>query len=142
MGSADLIRHLAHAGLRLEVDGARLVVWPAARLTDDIRALIREHKGELLRTLASAQDAGPPAGESQADEDDRITCSTCRHFRVVTTRCSNHVRAGMPFDLVPELTTMPQRCPGYAPLLTGPKRKESGPMPKESPPGRERGTIP
>lgn len=147
MGCVDLIRHLARAGLKLTADGERLIVTPAARLTDELRALIRDQKGELMRSLASASAPSAVAGQGLAGDDDRITCTGCRHFRVVAKRCSNHVRAGMPFDLAPEVTTLPQRCPGYAALppagevqpgCIGPMPKESatastpGPFPKES----------
>lgn len=134
MSCADLIRNLAQAGLRLTADGERLIVTPAARLTDELRALIREQKGELMRSLASPAETSAVAGQGLGGDDDRIACTTCRHFRVVPKRCSNHVRAGMPFDLAPELTTLPQRCPGYAamPAEVEVQPCRFGPMPKES----------
>lgn len=65
-------RILADAGLHLRADGTRLIVAPAERLTDPLRALIRQHKAELLEsaravrgnplmTVAQAEAAHRPA---------------------------------------------------------------------------------
>lgn len=40
-------------GLEAEAKGDRLVVFPAHRLTDDLRCYIRQHKPDLLRELSS-----------------------------------------------------------------------------------------
>jgi hypothetical protein len=44
--AAFLLLHIE--GLRLALDGERLVVRPASRLTDELRELIRRHRDELV----------------------------------------------------------------------------------------------
>lgn len=51
MGARDLIADLSGAGLSVTVEGHRLVVRPASKLTDSIRAALREAKPELLQLL-------------------------------------------------------------------------------------------
>ena len=41
MGARELLSELAGAGFELETDGDRLVIRPASRLTDDLRAAVR-----------------------------------------------------------------------------------------------------
>lgn len=52
MGAPDLLQHLRGAGFRLDVAGDKLMVAPAAALTDAYRQAIREHRTELLALLA------------------------------------------------------------------------------------------
>lgn len=114
MGAADLLKHLGDAGLKLTADGNRLIVSPTERLTDGLMASIRAHKAVLLAAL-SASNAGTPSGLLRAGvDDDRLTCASCKHFRAGTQRCSNYLAAGMPRDLGPDLSRLPQRCPGFA----------------------------
>lgn len=52
--SSDPLTPLVDAGLELRlVDGGRLSVVPAARLTDPLRQHIRAHKHELMAMLAT-----------------------------------------------------------------------------------------
>lgn len=53
MGARELLANLACAGLSVAVEGARLVIRPACRLTDDLRAAVRSSKPELLALLAN-----------------------------------------------------------------------------------------
>lgn len=48
MGSPDLLRYLNGIGLSLRVDGDHIVVSPVAKLTDDVRILIRSRRQELV----------------------------------------------------------------------------------------------
>ena len=48
-----LLDRLTGLGLSLSADGEKLVVKPKSALTDDIRALIREHKPELMAALSA-----------------------------------------------------------------------------------------
>jgi hypothetical protein len=50
-----LLHRLKASGFRLQPDLAsgRIVVSPASQLTDELRALIREHKAALLGALAA-----------------------------------------------------------------------------------------
>ncbi len=54
MDAAAILRQLYAAGVRLELQGDRLSASPASRLTDDLRALIRGHKPELIAYLTEA----------------------------------------------------------------------------------------
>lgn len=51
----SIVDTLIEAGLHLHTDGDRLVVAPAARLTEPLRDLIRQHKTELLAAAAAAE---------------------------------------------------------------------------------------
>lgn len=53
--AAELLTDLRERGLKLRVDGERLLVAPKAALTPDIREALVAHKSELL-TLLQAQD--------------------------------------------------------------------------------------
>ena len=63
MGARDLLQTLAAAGLTVTADGDRLVVTPAARITDELRAAIRAWKLDLLAELAAPPPA-PPSAEA------------------------------------------------------------------------------
>lgn len=59
MGARDLLAELAGAGLIVTVEGDRLVIRPASKLTDAMRAALRAEKPEVLALLAQKQ--GPDA---------------------------------------------------------------------------------
>lgn len=55
-------------------------------------------------------------------EDHRVTCQDCRHFQARNWRCVNARQAQLQrrigvesCDIGPELSQLPQDCPGYAP---------------------------
>jgi len=53
MGASDLLGRLALAGVKLTVLGPdKLAAEPREALTDELRALIRGHKAELIEALA------------------------------------------------------------------------------------------
>lgn len=54
MKPADICRKVFEAGLTLHADGPDLVLAPTARLTPDLRALLVEHKVELLAFIREA----------------------------------------------------------------------------------------
>lgn len=56
MGVPDLLHALRVQGFKLWADGDRLLVAPKERITDETRALIREHKAELLAALDPIPD--------------------------------------------------------------------------------------
>lgn len=58
MGARDLLAELADLGVTVTADGDKLVIRPASRLTDDLRAALRAHKAELLAAASSV----PPEG--------------------------------------------------------------------------------
>ena len=56
MGASDLIGRLALAGVKLTALGPdRLAAEPRDALNDELRQLIRDHKGELLAALAPSE---------------------------------------------------------------------------------------
>jgi hypothetical protein len=57
MGAAALLADLAGAGLTITVDGDRLVIRPASKLTPPLRAAVRDAKPELLTLLAESAQA-------------------------------------------------------------------------------------
>lgn len=80
MGARDLLAGLTAAGIRVEVDGARLLVGPADRLTDRHRDELREHKAEVLALLAE------PARPYRLDAADAWTDDQIERFRARVRR--------------------------------------------------------
>lgn len=64
MGAVDSLCALHGQGFEITNEGGRLVVAPASRLTDEIRALIRQYKTEWL-ALLSARTKPPPLTADQ-----------------------------------------------------------------------------
>ena len=141
MGARELLADLAGAGLSIILDGDRLVIRPASRLTDDMRSALREAKSELLMLLAHNNAPSTPTlsplflerrarllrwGWKEADadalaqrlttrdhDDDRVSCTDCRHYR--PGRCGNHRRAGLDAaEVGRDLAAMLQRCPAFS----------------------------
>lgn len=65
MGARDLLDDLARIGLTVTAESGRLIVRPASKLTDDLRAALRATKPELLSMLAP--DVRGPAGTEYRD---------------------------------------------------------------------------
>ncbi len=59
MGARELLSDLADAGLSISAEGGHLVIRPASKLTDHMRAALRDAKPELLALLRSGSDAAP-----------------------------------------------------------------------------------
>lgn len=53
MGAHELLHQMAEAGFSVEADGEMLVIRPASKLTDDLRADLRAAKPELLALLTA-----------------------------------------------------------------------------------------
>ena len=53
MGARELLHQMAGAGFVVEVDGDQLVIRPASKLTDELRADLRALKPELLSLLTA-----------------------------------------------------------------------------------------
>lgn len=53
MGARDLLAELACLGVTVTADGDRLLIRPASKLTDELRAALRAHKAELLATAST-----------------------------------------------------------------------------------------
>src|SRR6266571_1250387 len=61
-----ILTELKARGIQLRRDGDGLLAFPKDNLTDELRALIREHKAELLEAVAKDQAEALP---SPADRD-------------------------------------------------------------------------
>lgn len=48
--------YLRRAGLAIELEGERLRVTPADRITADLSQFVRDHRAELVASLAAAND--------------------------------------------------------------------------------------
>ena len=59
MGARELLSDLAGAGVSVIAQGDRLVIRPASKLTDPMRAALRDAKPELLALLRGGSDAAP-----------------------------------------------------------------------------------
>ena len=76
-----LLPELRSAGLRLTARGEQLLVEPKTALTDELRAVIRQRKHELLRELAKEAEA-PLADFRAALVMGRLhVCCNCSEFR-------------------------------------------------------------
>ena len=72
MSARDLLAGLADAGLSVTVDGDRLLIRPASRLTDGMREALRDAKVELLvllRDIQSTPESTDLAGLDTARAD-------------------------------------------------------------------------
>ena len=67
MGARDVLADLAGAGLSVTVEGGELVIRPASKLTDALRAALREAKQAMLALLAEAQAANTHKAPELAD---------------------------------------------------------------------------
>lgn len=118
MTAHELFAELTNSGLDVTAEGDRLIVRPASRLTDAMRAKLRSAKAELLAVLEgvdgkpTAQVTTEPRRERVGDLDDRVVCTGCRHYRA--GYCLNHRRAGLAAPEVGRaLAALPQHCPGF-----------------------------
>ena len=66
MGARELLSELAGAGVSVQADRDRLVIRPASKLTEPMRAALRDAKPELLALLSGAAEA------AEAPEADAI----------------------------------------------------------------------
>ena len=72
MGARDLLADLVGAGLHVATDGDRLLIRPASKLTDGMRAALRDAKAELLvllRDIQSVPESIDLAGTDTARAD-------------------------------------------------------------------------
>lgn len=69
MGARDLLARLAAAGVTVAAEGDRLLIRPASRLTDDLRAELRAEKPAVLALLAAPADRmpEPPSSDPQPE---------------------------------------------------------------------------
>lgn len=89
------VETLHHHGLTIDAKNGNLIVSPRDRITDEIRAYIRQHKADILAELQAEAldenfqeraaileyDAGLPRQEAEGSAFKMVFCSTCRHHR-------------------------------------------------------------
>lgn len=93
MGAHDLLRELKGRGVRLLVEGGRLVVrGPSGSITPELSARIREHRDDLLRELTTG------TGRALAPLPEPLT-------RLVRAAAGNHLNhpGFLPGGIVPNL---------------------------------------
>ena len=61
MGARELLSDLAGAGVSVSAQGDRLVIRPASKLTEPMRAALRDAKPELLTLLLGGRAMKPPS---------------------------------------------------------------------------------
>lgn len=81
MGARDLLADLNGAGLTVTAEGDRLVIRPASKLTDDMRAALRAAKPALLRLLAGGAPAPTIPEAWTGDDMDRFAARRDRLTR-------------------------------------------------------------
>ena len=69
MNARAIMADLTRSGFALALDGERLLLSPSDRLDDRLRALIRDHKGELIALLQEARQGHPPPLTPDQDAD-------------------------------------------------------------------------
>jgi hypothetical protein len=108
MGAADLVGHLLGAGFDLVVNGEKLQVSPASKLTDELRAMLRELKPQLIRVLTHT-----PANDERIH--DPRACDGCQNNRRGT--CGEPVVAGLgeSFGIVWPPLAHAQHCIAFEP---------------------------
>jgi virulence-associated protein VagC len=81
MEATKILQALAHAGVNVTVQGDRLVIRPASKLTDSMRAALHNSKSELLAMLTDAAHVLSTADDPRtgdvggADQDARTNCT-------------------------------------------------------------------
>ncbi|MDR7332453.1 hypothetical protein [Roseateles asaccharophilus] len=66
MGARDLLDAMSGAGLSVMAEGDQLVIRPGSKVTDELRAALREAKSELLALLRGAPDLRQPGQAAAA----------------------------------------------------------------------------
>ena len=97
------------------VDKLQAVDLSAVAWTEADIARFLDRRSRLLRwgwPESEAENLAERLVKSDRDNDDRVSCIDCKHYR--PGRCGNHRRAGLHApDVGRDLATMLQRCPGY-----------------------------
>ena len=72
---------LYRSGLLISIDGEKLLVTPADKLTDELRLAIRQHKPELIELLQSAHHTTGRLLDWVVDLDPHTTAATAIRLR-------------------------------------------------------------
>jgi hypothetical protein len=140
MSALDTLRH---AGLTVEAEGDRLLVQPRSLLNEDLRALLREHKPEILALLRCAAPFDRESWEERAAiaefdgalsceeaealawrEDDRRRCRHCLNLSKAGT-CTVASPGGLVFARrgYEPIQDILRRCEGYRPCENDPDQR-------------------
>jgi hypothetical protein len=108
MSAVELLGRLHDAGFDLIVNGEKLEVSPASKLNDELRAMLRELKPQLIRVLTHT-----PANDERIH--DPRACDDCKNNRRGT--CGEPVVAGLgeSFGIVWPPLAHAQHCIAFEP---------------------------
>jgi virulence-associated protein VagC len=97
MGARELLHDLTGAGLTVTTEGDRLVIRPASKLTDKLRAALRQAKPELMAILASSRKVPASAVQHRTAHADRCHSPQWDDAEIATfvARVALFVRRGM-----------------------------------------------
>ena len=88
------------------------VAWTATNM-----AAYLDRRARLLRwgwSDADAESLAERLVKADRDDDERVSCADCRHYR--PGHCGDHRRAGLTVpDVGRDLVVLLQRCPGFKP---------------------------
>lgn len=112
MSAAEILHTLTDQGFTLAVDGDRLTVSPSSRLTDPMRAAIRQHKPEIVALLAANDAAVPDPPPLTADDQAAIQESIAERAAILTfdaglTRAEAEATAQSAMRVYQALVTLP-----------------------------------
>lgn len=79
-----LYLELYQAGLLISIDGEKLLLTPADKLTDELRLAIRQNKPELVELLQSAHHTTGRLLDWVVDLDPHTTVATAIRFRTAS----------------------------------------------------------
>ena len=113
MGARELLHDLAGAGLSVTADGEHLVIRPASKLTEPMRAALRSAKPELLALLSV-----PLATRTCAGCTHCLRRGTCAVPAVAGLEPPPGLRPGADwFGIRWAPTEHAQTCQGFAPKI-------------------------
>ncbi len=92
MGARDLLAELVSAGFSIEAADDKLLIRPASKLTDDLRAALRQAKPELLQLLSSPRPFRLTQADADAAHAEPWTDAACGRF---VARVSLFLRRGI-----------------------------------------------
>ena len=82
--AAEVLGRLEAAGLHIRAEAGKLIARPKEAVTEDLRALMRAHKAELLSVLAGvpehAHADGPGDPAPALAPEGRAECMRCSHL--------------------------------------------------------------
>ena len=92
MSAFNLYLALHRAGLLIATDGEKLLVTPADKLTDELRAALRQHKPELIELLQSAHHTAGCFLNWVVDLDPSTSAATAIKFRTASLELDRDVQ--------------------------------------------------